>query len=142
MNSNLVSVLPQPGFAGPIYCLVGARQKGAVRRGSTQNPFDIQLVTIGVGAEPLIAYPTNILSIPNFPLVNRTVAFFKTPSNSRDATNFSASIIWGDFRQTEGDVARLPDGSFVAYGSHRYLVPGEYRITVTLYSDLGAVLEV
>jgi cyclophilin family peptidyl-prolyl cis-trans isomerase len=140
LSSNLLTITPRGGYQGPLYCLLGAREKNATSRGSTINPFDIDFITIGVGASPLTAVPTNIVAVPTSPLFNRAVAYFTAAP--RAPTNFSANIIWGDFRATDADILQLAPGNYVAIGSHTYLSPGEFRISVDIADNFGATAHV
>ena len=64
-----------------------------------------------------------------------TVAQFNDPYTGGQASDYSATIDWGDGTTTTG-VVRGSDGSYSVTGSHTYVTPMIYTVTVTV-SDAG-----
>ena len=55
-GTGTVTVTANPGYIGPLSLLVGVKDQGATTRGSASDPFDTQLVTIGVGDQALTGW--------------------------------------------------------------------------------------
>ena len=65
-----------------------------------------------------------------------TVASFTDPDLNRQATDYTATIAWGDGQTSQGEV----DGSNGAYtvsGDHVYLHPGSFPVQVTVTDPAG-----
>ncbi len=65
-----------------------------------------------------------------------TVASFTDPDLNRQATDYTATIAWGDGQTSQGEV----DGSNGAYtvsGDHVYLHPGSFLVQVTVTDPAG-----
>jgi hypothetical protein len=67
--------------------------------------------------------------------ISGQVAAFTDPNQSDTASDFSASINWGDGSTSAGSISGA-QGTFAVAGSHTYDGPGAYTITVTI-SRLG-----
>src|SRR5207247_11068373 len=65
------------------------------------------------------------------------VANFTDANISGTASDFSATIAWGDGITTLGTVNANGGGSFTVSGSHTYAEQGSFAIAVTL-TDVGA----
>jgi PKD repeat protein len=63
------------------------------------------------------------------------VATFLDTNGSAPATDFTASINWGDGTITAGTVSGPTGGPFVVSGTHTYASPGQYTVAVTLKDD-------
>ncbi len=75
-------------------------------------------------------------------LNDATVATFTVTTTTGDETSFPALIDWGVGQTSQGTVTpqSTPTGglaTFAIQGSHTYLVPGSYTITVTLSDQTG-----
>jgi len=65
--------------------------------------------------------------------VRGTVATFNDPDSAANASDYSASIDWGDGGSADtGTVTQNQDGSFSVSGSHTYDDEGQYTITVAI----------
>ena len=65
------------------------------------------------------------------PLTNATVATFTDSDTTAPASDFTATIDWGDGTATTGTIAGS-NGSFAVSGSHTYATTGQDTITVTM----------
>jgi hypothetical protein len=87
-------------------------------------------VTVG-DDDVLTAQGTSLSGDPGTPLTNVTVATFTDSDGAAVASNFVATVDWGDGTQTTGTVAGS-NGSFAITDSHTYAFAGQDTITVTL----------
>jgi cyclophilin family peptidyl-prolyl cis-trans isomerase len=140
VTSNRVTIKPATSYKGPLDFAVGVRQQGAVSRGSTANPYDIQVITIGVGDQPLTPRGTNFPASQGVAFTNVAVAAFSDADTTSKATNFTAYINWGDGRATVGTVNLSGPGSFSVTGAHRYDRDGTFPVRVQVVDYLGATI--
>ncbi len=87
---------------------------------------------VGTEGEPLIDPITGSTSVE--------IATFTDPNTSAIATDFRASIDWGDGTAGSGNVIADPSGVaglFDVLGSHKYAKAGTYDITVTINDSAG-----
>jgi len=71
-------------------------------------------------------------------LVNVEVATFKDLTGAQPASNYIATIDWGDGSPTtRGTVVDLLNGSFSVFGSHTYVAQGTYPISVKVVNGDG-----
>ncbi len=92
--------------------------------------------------------PSSIGSFQSFGLSGRTkvartfhgsIARFNDPHTKPG--QFSAAINWGDQSgSTSGQVKRTGNGRYQVVGSHRYLTPGVFQVTVTIRDAAGDVI--
>jgi hypothetical protein len=66
-----------------------------------------------------------------------TVAFFFDNNPSSSASEFNASIDWGDGTTTTGTVQRSPATGFDVIGSHTYTSSGSYTVSVQITDIVG-----
>jgi hypothetical protein len=82
---------------------------------------------------------------PQFPgaFTNLLLAAFTNGVPESSATNFSASIQWGDDSVTAGTIATNASSVLKqVLGAHDYLYSGNYPIAITITSSLGAATTV
>jgi hypothetical protein len=74
--------------------------------------------------------------LPSSPV---TVGFFTDFAAGAVASNFIASIMWGDGNSSTGTVTESSTGSglFSVSGTHIYVAPGTYRLTIVVQDNLG-----
>ena len=149
-GSGLLTVAPVAGFTGDIDILVGvSTQKDDPSRGSIQadtsvlldGTADTQVLHISVGGAPLRATGYAFDSDSAAVTKGVTVATFRSASPTAAASDFTASIDWGDGTVTDGVIARNRNGSFAVYGSKLYgaAAAGTLPITVTVDGVDGAL---
>ncbi len=69
--------------------------------------------------------------------LNATVATFTDANPNGVASDYTASINWGDgTASTAGTVSAAAGGGFEVTGSHTYAAPGQYTTTITI-NDVG-----
>lgn len=62
-----------------------------------------------------------------------TVATFTDPDPAATATEYAATINWGDGTPvTDGTISKAPDGTFTVAGAHTYVDEGAYTALVTV----------
>ncbi len=71
-----------------------------------------------------------------------TVATFTDANPNATATDFQATITWGDGQSSTGTVAANADGSFSVTGTYTYAEEGTYAISVVIADQGGAAAQV
>ena len=152
-SAGTVTFTPAPGFTGQAEFFVYARTEGATSRGSTASPYDSQLVTIGVGDEPITGTSRTVNALPGVPLQDAVVATFTDGDPDGSADDFTASIDWGDGTVDQtgddggNDVVVRPSadqpGVFEVVGTHTYANGAVgLPVFVTVLGDDGAQIRV
>ena len=139
VNGNVVTVTPTTGFTGPVQVLVGVAQQGATMRGSSSSLFDTEVVTIGVGDLPITATGSPVSATEGSPANGVTVATFTDQDPNPVASDFTATINWGDDHLTTGTVTLGTGGILTVTGSNTYKNAGTYQVTTTITDRLGAI---
>lgn len=130
-NGAQVTITPKAGFTGPVPLLIGVRQVGATARGSTTSPWDAQAVTLTVNPPAVAANPVNNQIQEGQPSGDRVVAWFADAENpTYTATNYGASIAWGDGTASIGTIRPRVGGGFEVVGNHTYNNEGTYATAV------------
>jgi cyclophilin family peptidyl-prolyl cis-trans isomerase len=138
-SSASITITPNAGFTGAISALVRARDHGATDRGSTPgNPFDTQRITIGVGAAALTATPLNTSGSEGAALNNVGVATFTSANTGAQASDFTASINWGDGHVSTGTVTAASGSGFLVSGTNTYKEAGKFTVAVSIQGPNGA----
>jgi hypothetical protein len=97
----------------------------------SQTPFDIKVTDA-----PLTASPVNFTALAGTQF-NGSVATFTDANPDAQASDFTATINWGDgTATTTGTVAAASGGGFVVTGTHTYASTGSYTTTVSI-ADVG-----
>jgi len=101
-------------------------------KGSNRTtPFDVR-----VADAPLTASPVNFTALQGTQF-SGSVATFTDANPGGTASDFSATINWGDgTATTAGTVAAAQGGGFVVNGTHTYASTGSFTTTVSI-SDIG-----
>ena len=147
-SGNPITVNPKTGFTGPVDFVAGVQQLNATSRGSTQNPFDLTTVVVGVGDRQLTAGGVTLHTEPNTPLVNQIVANFTDLDMAALSSQFTATINWGDGTAlSTGTGVTITTGTassnsktapFVVKGAHTYAHTGSFPVTVVIGDSVGA----
>jgi len=98
--------------------------------GATPPTFNGTFSLSGTAAVALIVTPVNILPLEAASF-NGTVATFTDNDSSQPASNFTATIDWGDGTTTAGVVSGSA-GSFAVSGTHTYADEGSFPVIVTV----------
>ena len=92
------------------------------------NPAEV------ISFAPISASGTTVNAVEGAPFANAVVATFTPSSSSLLASNFSATINWGDGTAfSSGTVTSNGIGSFIVRGDHTYAEEGSYNIAVTIH---------
>ncbi len=102
--------------------------------------FAIPQGTCGVGGQPpppaeqpISASGTDVSAAEGRPLPAVQVATITDPDPMATATEYSATINWGDASGTSaGTITGPTGGPFTVSGSHTYAEEGSYKVTVTI----------
>jgi hypothetical protein len=105
--------------------------------GTTPPTFNGAFSLSGTAAVVLVVTPVNISTIEgaNF---SGPVAIFTDNDTSQPASNFAATIDWGDGNTTAGVVSGSA-GSFTVAGTHRYADEGSFTVSITVTDTANAV---
>ena len=126
-------IVPNSGYSGPLNLYV---QVGVF------SVTDQQLFTVAVGDTPITASATTFVARPSAPFSNQLVATFTNGLSASAASNFTATINWGDNSVTSGVIQTNAAGWKEVRGSHTFTNAGNYPVLVTINSYLGADAEV
>ncbi len=78
-----------------------------------------------------VAFGNTLFSQPNVSFTNSPVAVFADPDTADAASEFSATIFWGDGTSSTGTISGS-NGLFSVLGGHTYTAAGEYGIGVAV----------
>ena len=81
------------------------------------------------------AVPINALS--TVPFVNVPIAFFADTQPSTLASEYTATIDWGDGQPSSAGVITAVAGAFQVAGSHTYAQPGTYPVSIHMQHTSG-----
>ena len=97
------------------------------------NYLNLEQINITKPGVPLTATPTPFTAVEALPFTADRVATFTSTQAGQPASNFVASINWGDGSTTSGGTI-LANGttSFDVTGGHVYTTPGTYTATVNV----------
>jgi Hint domain/Bacterial Ig-like domain len=101
----------------------------------TRTVDDAQLVltgTVTVTDAPLSATGTTVSGTEGVAISNATVATFTDANVRATASNFTATIDWGDGTSTSGTVVAQNGGGFAVDGGHTYAEDGQYSGQATI----------
>ena len=92
-------------------------------------------------ADALLTAAPSSLTVPRKTPFTRTVASFTDGNPGADASDFSASIHWGDGAVSAATIRALRGGGFAVDGSHAYRSKGSYRLAVHIVDEGGATAD-
>jgi cyclophilin family peptidyl-prolyl cis-trans isomerase len=125
-------IVPNAGYTGPLNLEI------AVAPNSSFLTYDQQYITFAIGDTPITAFATSFVASVSTPFTNQLLATFTNAISTSAATNFTASINWGDNSVTSGVVQTNLIGKKEVRGSHTYINSGNYPVLVTINSYMGA----
>ena len=97
---------------------------------TTTSDANVSAAPITAGALPIAGAERST--------VGGMVAEFSTTDPTLGASNFVATIDWGDGETTQGTVGTVAGGGFSVSGTHAYGLSGTYPVTVSIASTEGA----
>jgi cyclophilin family peptidyl-prolyl cis-trans isomerase len=122
-SGSTVTVVPDEGYTGVINLIAGV---------SRSSSFDTERITISVGGKPIHAKALGFSAVAG---AARTayVTTFTCDDTTLGAGSFTATINWGDGTTPLGTGDIVKSGSlYYVTGTHTYVNPGEYPLTVTV----------
>jgi hypothetical protein len=93
-----------------------------------------------VADAPLTAKPVSFTAAKKTTFTG-TVATFTDANPSGMASEFTASILWGDGHTSPGTVTALTGGGFAVVGTHRYDAKGSYAAAVHIADEGGSTAD-
>jgi cyclophilin family peptidyl-prolyl cis-trans isomerase len=146
-QGNVVVLSPDPASPrGLLQLGVEVHQLGSVLR---TDPSDHTLVNVGFGDGRLTAQNMVLTGSAGAPLTTGTVATFSDADPHGTATDFAATINWGDGSPltSESNVSITPatfsaPTAFAASAPHTYSSPGIYPVTITVGDVLGSIVNI
>jgi len=100
--------------------------------------YDEQVYTFVFGDTPIGGQTNSITVLVAAPFTNALMATFTNGVPGSAATNFTATINWGDNTITSGTITTNASGQKNVWGAHKYLYPGTYPVYVSVQSTIGA----
>ena len=143
VNRDTVTFTPNPGFIGPVRMFVGVKQANADNRGSTENPFDIQTIQIGVGDKRAAggAVVDGLDAAAGVEARDVVLATFTDSDPTGVAANWRGVINWGDNTLTDARIVSNGGGVFSVVGTHQYRrTAPEMPLRIEINGDKGARL--
>jgi hypothetical protein len=93
--------------------------------------------TATVSDAPLTASAVSFTAVKKTTFT-KTVATFSDANPAGKASEFTASIVWGDGQTSAGTVSALAGGGFAVVGTHRYDLKGVYAVAVHIADEGGS----
>jgi len=90
--------------------------------------------TITVGEDDVLAGQGTSFALKTNQAFSGTVATFTDTDTANVASDFGATVDWGDGTTTSGTISGS-NGSYTVSGSHTYTAPGPYTVTTTFADD-------
>ena len=87
---------------------------------------------------PLVATPISIAAQPSLTVSNLQVATVTDTGGAEAATNYTATIDWGDGTTTSTGTVSVSGNTIDVAGGHTYAMAGRYHVTVTVTDEGGA----
>jgi cyclophilin family peptidyl-prolyl cis-trans isomerase len=131
-NQLELVVVPNTNYVGPLSIFV------AVSGSSSFSTYDQQTYTFGAGDTAISASGSNFVASVLATFTNQLLATFTNGIPNSAASNFTATINWGDNSVTGGVVQTNVLGRKEVRGAHTYTNAGNYPVLVSITSYLGA----
>ena len=137
---------PSTNYTGPagIYFIVSSSSSWSFYKqlGLSLPPYDQQKYTFVFGDTPIVAQVADFTAQALLPFTNQLVAMFTNGVSNSDATNFVASINWGDNSTNSGVIITNGLNQKEVRGAHTYTNAGNYPVYIRVQSYLGAAATV
>jgi cyclophilin family peptidyl-prolyl cis-trans isomerase len=131
-TSGELIIVPNTNYTGPVNLIV------YVGPNSSFTTYDQQVYTFAFGDTAISAVPTNFNATASVPFTNRLLATFTNGVPNSAATNFTASINWGDNAIGSGVIITNASGRKEVRGAHTFTNAGNYPVYITIQSAAGA----
>jgi cyclophilin family peptidyl-prolyl cis-trans isomerase len=133
---------PTNNYVGPVglyfYVSYNSEWDIYVEDDLTPPAYDAQLFTFVFGDTPISGQSNAVTVAAGSAFGNAPLATFTNGVPGSAATNFTASVNWGDDTITAGSISTNGGGQKVVLGAHQYAYPGSYPVYVTVRSTIGA----
>jgi hypothetical protein len=87
---------------------------------------------------PLVATPISVAAQPSLTVSNLQVASVTDTGGAEAATNYTATIDWGDGTTTSTGSVSVSANTINIAGGHTYTMAGRYHVTITVTDEGGA----
>jgi hypothetical protein len=114
----------------------GASKNGNYTFGNRQTISFLSIETIATTG-PLTAQGTTLNATEGVPFTGATVATFTSSDPSLTASDFTATINWGDGTAFTAGTITGSGGTFTVKGDHTYAEEGSYNIAVTVHDNIN-----
>jgi cyclophilin family peptidyl-prolyl cis-trans isomerase len=135
-NQMQLVIVPNTNYTGPVSFIF------CVSSSPSFASYDVQTYAFAFGDTVIKALGTNFVAPQLVQFTNQIVATFTNGIPNSAATNFSASINWGDNVITTGFIQTNASGRKEVRGTHTYTNSGNYPVYISLQSYLGAAATV
>jgi cyclophilin family peptidyl-prolyl cis-trans isomerase len=126
-------------FLKPVTNYVGPVRAWFDVSGSTGwTNYDEDYLTFVFGDTPIVAQSNNVTAAAGRPFSGVLLGTFTNGVPGSAASNFVASINWGDNSISAGAVGTNGAGRKTVLGAHTYAFPGSYPVYTTVSSSIGA----
>ena len=138
ITTDLTDLNGDVSFTATLPVAVSATQVVTATASDRNNTSEFSRAFAGTVSEPpTIASPVPVNGFERSPLTAVTVASFTHENGTEPASDFSATIDWGDGSSSPGTVARR-DGAYLVQGSHTYTDERTYAITAMIAEGTDA----
>jgi PKD repeat protein len=121
--------------AGGLYSVSGSHEYAVL--GYDRSYTATITVKDAGGSQVVLTTPVTVYAAPEY-----TVATFTDSNKGDTASEFSASINWGDGTPASGGIVWGGDGTFAVFGYHTYVEEGTYTVTTTITGPNDERIEV
>jgi len=108
-----------------------ASYDGDTNNNSSTSECGAETLTVAASDQPITASGTTV-SATEGASFSGSVASFTDPDTAATASEYTATIEWGDSTSSTGTISGPTGGPFTVSGEHTYAEEGTYTVTVTI----------
>jgi cyclophilin family peptidyl-prolyl cis-trans isomerase len=125
-------LVPNTNYVGPVSFIF------YVSASSAFSSYDVQTFNFAFGDTVIKAFGTSFVAQPLEQFTNQVIATFTNGVPNSSASNFTASINWGDNSTNSGVITTNSLSQKEVRGAHTYTNSGNYPVYISIQSYLGA----
>src|ERR1022692_1621914 len=129
-------LVPNTNYVGPVSFIF------YVSASSAFSSYDVQTFNFAFGDTVIKALGTSFVAQPLEQFTNQIIATFTNGVPNSSASNFTASINWGDNSTNSGVITTNSLSQKEVRGAHTYTNSGNYPVYISIQSYLGAAATV